>query len=77
MGAGMTVFKKAPPKPTIQQTPSVSSEIEDGINNAPPLTDSQQQCVDSKIDAYHKENGDDAIIAFDQIGEWESYCRAQ
>ncbi|SPK70847.1 conserved exported protein of unknown function [Cupriavidus taiwanensis] len=33
-------------------------------------------CVGGWTDAYRKEKGEDALIAMDQITEWESWCRA-
>lgn len=33
-------------------------------------------CVSGWTDAYRKEKGEDAMIAMDQITEWESWCKA-
>lgn len=35
-----------------------------------------QQCVDNKVNAYHAEMGDDAMITNDQLQEWEGECKA-
>lgn len=58
-------------------TECVSCTVEDRIDNAPPLTEGQKQCADEKMADYRKVAGADAIIAFDQIGEWEEQCRKE
>lgn len=32
-------------------------------------------CVDGWTAAFRKENGDDAMVTMDQLGEWEDWCR--
>ncbi|QTB80644.1 hypothetical protein J3L14_07145 [Burkholderia pseudomallei] len=32
-------------------------------------------CVDGWTAAFHRENGDDAIVTADQLGEWRSWCK--
>lgn len=32
-------------------------------------------CVDGWTAAFRKENGDDAMVTMDQLGEWEAWCR--
>ncbi|WP_323926844.1 hypothetical protein [Aeromonas caviae] len=60
-----------------EETECVSCTVEDRIDNAPPLTEGQKQCADEKMADYRKVAGADAIIAFDQIGEWEEQCRKE
>ncbi len=33
-------------------------------------------CVDQWTAAFHRENGDDAVVTADQVGEWQSWCKA-
>lgn len=36
---------------------------------------SSTRCVDGWTAAFRKENGDDAMVTMDQLGEWEDWCR--
>lgn len=43
---------------------------------APALTPEQlNACVDIWTAAYQKENGQDAMVTMDQLGEWEGWCK--
>lgn len=49
-----------------------------GSNESPsPQTSgaSSTGCVDGWTAAFRKENGDDAMVTMDQLGEWEDWCR--
>lgn len=43
-------------------------------NAAAKSTGSKPSCVDRWTSAFRKENGDDAIVTVDQLGEWKSWC---
>ncbi|CAJ3526657.1 toxin-antitoxin system YwqK family antitoxin [Burkholderia pseudomallei] len=44
-------------------------------SDLPNSTASASSCVDARIAAYRRENGDDALVTTDQLGEWEAGCR--
>lgn len=63
---------------------STDAEIGDAIRAAakgsaptsPVRSATVDACVDQWTAAFHRENGDDAMVTADQIGEWQSWCRS-
>jgi antitoxin component YwqK of YwqJK toxin-antitoxin module len=52
----------------------------DGVEQFAPTvvtvsSSTQDACVDAKIAAFHKENGDDALIVSDMLQEWKASCK--
>ena len=59
--------------------PEVGGRAAPALQNA--LTNPTDQaginsCVDRWSDAFHKENGEEAMIMADMLDEWETWCRA-
>jgi hypothetical protein len=42
---------------------------------AQPSKQALAKCEQQWIDAFHKENGDDALISSDQLDEWDAVCK--
>lgn len=51
-----------PPSDPAQASPTPSGKPTDS------------DCIDGWTAAFHRENGDDAIVTADQVGEWRSWC---
>lgn len=45
-----------------------------GKNNASAQPAKADQCLDAWVNAYRKEQGEDATVTHDQSTEWESWC---
>ncbi|HGY1052078.1 TPA: hypothetical protein ACNUVO_002815 [Aeromonas salmonicida subsp. pectinolytica] len=74
--AEMAAYKKRQEQAALEaQQQPVSVELENANKSEPELTPSQQQCVNTKMDDYRVEVGQDALISYDQISEWEGQCR--
>lgn len=81
MSVGVTVPRPAAPAPDVAPAPAPEAESQPDVAAAEaaeaevPLSAAQQACVDAKVAAYHQEMGDDALVRYDMLGEWEGECR--
>jgi hypothetical protein len=62
--------------------PSTSSSVQSGLTApgpgpgpGPGTQSTPDGCMDAWTTAYRRENGDDAIVTADQLGEWQSWCK--
>lgn len=61
-------------KETIYKDGQVVSETDKTTSNAVANSANVDKCVDAKVDAFHKANGNDAAINNDVVQEWTAVC---
>lgn len=55
---------------------SNTTPVATSASAAPAESGGLDRCVSSWTMAYHRENGADAIVTTDQLGEWQLWCKA-
>lgn len=55
-------------------TPVTSAEAQPVVSSQETTTLTGEACYEHKLAAFHKENGEEAMVIMDQINEWQEQC---